>query len=58
MPNPDPTLLAVHEVCTPQQMAYCSAFSHDNEVAQPGYYSVLLERYHSLCVRFISLFLY
>ena len=29
-----------------QQMAYCSAFSHDNEVAQPGYYSVLLERYN------------
>ena len=27
-------------------MAYCSAFSHDNEVAQPGYYSVLLERYN------------
>ena len=29
-----------------QQMAYCSVFSHDNEVAQPGYYSVLLERYN------------
>ena len=29
-----------------QQMSYCSAFSHDNEVAQPGYYSVLLERYN------------
>lgn len=28
-----------------QQMAYASAFSHDNEVAQPGYYSVFLDRY-------------
>lgn len=28
-----------------QQMAYASAFSHDNEIAQPGYYSVFLERY-------------
>ncbi|WP_455587634.1 GH92 family glycosyl hydrolase [Bacteroides sp.] len=29
-----------------QQMAYASAFSHENEVAQPGYYSVLLDRYN------------
>ena len=28
-----------------QQMAYASAFSHDNETAQPGYYSVFLDRY-------------
>lgn len=28
-----------------QQLAYCSAFSHDNEVAVPGYYSVMLDRY-------------
>ena len=28
-----------------QQMAYASAFSHENETAQPGYYSVFLERY-------------
>ncbi|WP_321332844.1 GH92 family glycosyl hydrolase [uncultured Bacteroides sp.] len=28
-----------------QQMAYCSAFSHKNEVAEPGYYSVFLNRY-------------
>jgi len=28
-----------------QQMAYASAFSHDNEIAQPGYYSVFLDRY-------------
>lgn len=28
-----------------QQMAYASAFSHDNEVAVPGYYSVFLDRY-------------
>ncbi len=28
-----------------QQMAYCSAFSHKNEVAAPGYYSVFLDRY-------------
>ena len=28
-----------------QQMAYCSAFSHENEVAEPGYYSVFLDRY-------------
>lgn len=28
-----------------QQMAYASAFSHKNEVAEPGYYSVLLNRY-------------
>ena len=28
-----------------QQMAYCSAFSHDKEVAVPGYYSVFLDRY-------------
>jgi len=35
-----------HPMGESQQMAYCSAFSHDNEVAQPGYYSVLLERYN------------
>ena len=29
-----------------QQMAYASPFSHKNEVAQPGYYSVLLDRYN------------
>ena len=28
-----------------QQMAYASAFSHENETAQPGYYSVFLDRY-------------
>lgn len=28
-----------------QQMAYCSAFSHEKEVAVPGYYSVFLDRY-------------
>ena len=28
-----------------QQMAYASAFSHENEKAEPGYYSVFLERY-------------
>lgn len=28
-----------------QQMAYASAFSHQNEEAQPGYYSVMLDRY-------------
>ncbi|MCI1681288.1 MAG: GH92 family glycosyl hydrolase [Bacteroides sp.] len=28
-----------------QRMAYCSAFSHKNEVAEPGYYSVFLDRY-------------
>ena len=28
-----------------QQMAYASAFSHQNEVAVPGYYSVQLDRY-------------
>ncbi len=28
-----------------QQMAYASAFSHKNEVAEPGYYSVFLDRY-------------
>ena len=28
-----------------QQMAYASAFSHENEMAQPGYYSVFLDRY-------------
>lgn len=28
-----------------QQMAYCSSFSHDNETAQPGYYSVFLDTY-------------
>ena len=26
-------------------MAYASAFSHENETAQPGYYSVFLDRY-------------
>lgn len=29
-----------------QQMAYASAFSHQNEMAQPGYYSVMLDRYN------------
>lgn len=29
-----------------QQMAYASAFSHQNEMAQPGYYSVVLDRYN------------
>lgn len=28
-----------------QQMAYCSPFSHTNETAEPGYYSVYLDRY-------------
>jgi len=28
-----------------QQMAYCSPFSHQNEAAEPGYYSVYLDRY-------------
>lgn len=28
-----------------QQMAYASPFSHANEVAEPGYYSVMLDRY-------------
>lgn len=28
-----------------QQTAYCSPFSHANEVVEPGYYSVLLDRY-------------
>lgn len=28
-----------------QQKAYASAFSHKNEVAEPGYYSVFLDRY-------------
>lgn len=28
-----------------QQTAYASAFSHDNETAEPGYYSVMLDRY-------------
>ncbi|MEG1685680.1 MAG: GH92 family glycosyl hydrolase, partial [Bacteroides sp.] len=28
-----------------QQMAYASPFSHKNEVATPGYYSVMLDRY-------------
>lgn len=29
-----------------QQMAYASAFSHQNETVQPGYYSVVLDRYN------------
>lgn len=28
-----------------QQMAYASVFSHENEVAEPGYYSVFLDTY-------------
>lgn len=28
-----------------QQMAYASAFSHQNETAEPGYYSVFLDTY-------------
>lgn len=28
-----------------QQMAYASAYSHQNEIAVPGYYSVVLDRY-------------
>ncbi len=30
----------------PDRVAFASAFSHDNEVAVPGYYSVLLDRYN------------
>ena len=30
---------------TNQQLAYASAFSHQNETAEPGYYSVFLDRY-------------
>ena len=30
---------------TSQQMPYASAFSHDNEIAEPGYYSVFLDTY-------------
>lgn len=29
-----------------QQTAYASPFSHANEVAEPGYYAVYLDRYH------------
>ncbi len=29
-----------------QQKAYASAFSHENEIATPGYYSVVLDRYN------------
>ncbi|MGL4957308.1 MAG: GH92 family glycosyl hydrolase [Bacteroidales bacterium] len=29
-----------------QQMAYASSFSHDSEIAEPGYYSVFLNRYN------------
>ncbi|HIZ31929.1 MAG TPA: GH92 family glycosyl hydrolase [Candidatus Bacteroides merdigallinarum] len=28
-----------------QQLPWCSAFSHEREVAEPGYYSVFLDRY-------------
>ena len=28
-----------------QKMAYASAFSHENETAEPGYYSVFLDTY-------------
>ena len=31
-----------------QTMAYASAFSHRNEKAEPGFYSVYLDRYHVL----------
>ncbi|MBR5241039.1 MAG: glycoside hydrolase family 92 protein, partial [Muribaculaceae bacterium] len=30
-----------------QEMPFCSPFSHENEVAEPGYYSVMLEK-HSI----------
>lgn len=30
---------------TIQNLPYASSFSHDNEVAEPGYYSVMLDRY-------------
>ena len=30
---------------TSQSLPYASSFSHDNEVAVPGYYSVMLDRY-------------
>ena len=38
------------QACDPQDYAsqtlpYASAFSHDNEVAEPGYYAVFLDRY-------------
>lgn len=32
-----------------QQMAYASGFSHKNETAEPGYYSVFLDRYKVKC---------
>ncbi|MCQ2344933.1 MAG: GH92 family glycosyl hydrolase [Paludibacteraceae bacterium] len=38
-----PVILDGAKSCTPQY--YKSHFSHDNEVASPGYYSVLLDRY-------------
>ena len=34
-----------HTGTTNQQLAYASAFSHQNETAEPGYYSVFLDRY-------------
>ena len=36
-----------------QEMPYCSKFSHDNEVAEPGYYSVMLEK-HSILTELTS----
>ncbi len=34
-----------NQVDTLQNLPYASAFSHDNETAEPGYYSVKLDRY-------------
>ena len=31
-----------------QQTAYASGFSHDDEIAEPGYYGVMLKRYNVL----------
>lgn len=33
------------QIDTLQNLPYASAFSHDNEIAEPGYYSTFLDRY-------------
>jgi len=42
------TQIIDNQVDTLQNLPYASPFSHDNEVAEPGYYSVKLDRYDVL----------
>ncbi len=44
MPTVGPRVID-NQIDTLQNLPYASGFSHDNETAEPGYYSVMLDRY-------------